>query len=64
MFFHTVACAESQRLPHSEEKEGLVFIRGHQCSLEVTEYWGAERAEGGSQKPFWNAKAGMCYCGE
>lgn len=64
MFIDTVACAESQCLPHSQEREGLVFIRGHHCYLEVTEHWGAERAEGGSKKPFWNVRAGRSYCGE
>lgn len=60
VFIHTVASAESQRLPHSQEKEGLVFIRGHQCYLVAAEHWGAECAEGGSQKAFWNARAGTC----
>lgn len=58
MFIHTVASAESQRLPRSQEKEGLVFIRGHQCYLVAAEHRAAERAEGGSQKSFWNTKVG------
>lgn len=37
VFIHTVASAESQCLPHSQEKEGLVFIRGHQCYLVAAE---------------------------
>lgn len=60
VFIHTVASAESQCLPHSQEKEGLVFIRGHQCYLVAAEHQGAECAEGGSQKAFWNTRAGTC----
>lgn len=64
VFIHTVASAESQHLPHRQEKEGLVFIRGHQCYLVAAEHQGTERAEGGSQKSCWNTKAGMRYCDE
>ena len=60
VFIHTVASAESQCLPHSQEKEGLVFIRGHQCYLVAAEHRGTVHAEGGSQKALWNAKAGTC----
>lgn len=58
MFIHTVASAESQGLSRSQEKEGLFFIRGHQRYLVAAGHWSAEHAEGGSQKAFWNAKAG------
>lgn len=56
VFIHAVASAESQSLPHSQEKEGLVFIRGHQYYLVVAEHRSTECAEGGSQRAFWNSK--------
>lgn len=34
MFIDTVASAESQCLPHSQEKEGLVFIRGQSTGVQ------------------------------
>lgn len=56
VFIHAVASAESQSLLHSQEKEGLVYIRGYQYYLVVAEHRSAECAEGGSRRAFWNSK--------
>jgi len=61
VFIHTIASAESQCLPRGQEKEGLVLIRGRQCYLVAAEHWGADHADGGSQKSFWKAKAGTLW---
>lgn len=58
--WHSSLCRVT--VPDPQPGKEFVFIRGHQCCLEVTEYWGAEHAEGGSLKPSWNVEAGTSCC--
>lgn len=48
----------------AREREGLVFIRGHQRYLVAEDHRSSEHAEGGSRKTFWNPKAGVLRCDE